>query len=83
DSEVEDDVIAAIALGRRYHARLFINDYWQLAIKHQAYGVHLGIGQLDAACSVSIIPAPLRVSSAEVAEILRRESSVRDVILAA
>jgi lsr operon transcriptional repressor len=42
-----------------------------------------GIGQLDAACSVSIIPAPLRVSSAEVAEILRRESSVRDVILAA
>ncbi len=36
DSDVEDDVIAAIALGRRYHARLFINDYWQLAIKHQA-----------------------------------------------
>lgn len=33
--------------------------------------------------AVSIIPAPLRVSSAEVAEILRRESSVRDVILAA
>ena len=27
-----------------------------------------GIGQADAACSVSIIPAPLRVSSAEVAE---------------
>lgn len=40
DSDVENDVIAAIALGRRYHARLFINDYWQLAIKHQAYGVH-------------------------------------------
>ncbi len=28
--------------GRRYRARLFINDYWRLAIKHQAYGVHLG-----------------------------------------
>ncbi|WP_312925911.1 transcriptional regulator LsrR [Atlantibacter hermannii] len=42
-----------------------------------------GIGQLDAACSVSIIPAPLRVSSPEVAEILKRESSVRDVLLAA
>jgi lsr operon transcriptional repressor len=42
-----------------------------------------GIGQLDAACSVSMIPAPLRVSSPEVAEILKRESSVRDVILAA
>ncbi len=47
DSEVEDDVIAAIALGRRYHARLFINDYWQLAIKHQAYGVHLGQEDLE------------------------------------
>lgn len=42
-----------------------------------------GIGQLDAACSVSMIPAPLRVSSADVAGILKRESSVRDVILAA
>lgn len=44
DSDVEDDVVAAIALGRKYHARLFINDYWRLAIKHQAYGVHLGRG---------------------------------------
>ncbi len=42
DEEVEADVIAAIALGRRYNARLFINDYWRLAIKHGAYGVHLG-----------------------------------------
>jgi lsr operon transcriptional repressor len=42
-----------------------------------------GIGQLDAACNVSMIPAPLRVSSADVAGILKRESSVQDVILAA
>jgi thiamine-phosphate diphosphorylase len=35
DDEVEEDVIAAIALGRRYHARLFINDYGRLAIKHR------------------------------------------------
>ncbi len=42
EEEVEADVIAAIALGRRYNARLFINDYWRLAIKHRAYGVHLG-----------------------------------------
>ena len=34
DEEVEADVVAAIALGRRYNARLFINDYWRLAIKH-------------------------------------------------
>ncbi len=31
DEEVEADVVAAIALGRRYNARLFINDYWRLA----------------------------------------------------
>ena len=42
DDEVEADVVAAIELGRGYDARLFINDYWRLAVKHQAYGVHLG-----------------------------------------
>ncbi|WP_130832848.1 transcriptional regulator LsrR [[Erwinia] mediterraneensis] len=42
-----------------------------------------GIGQLDTACGVSIIPAPLRTSSATVAAIFRQESSVRDVMLTA
>lgn len=45
DEEVEADVVAAIALGRRYNARLFINDYWRLAIKHQAYGCPFGAGR--------------------------------------
>lgn len=61
DSEVEDDVIAAIALGRRYHARLFINDYWQLAIKHQAYGVHLGQEDLETTDLSAIRRAGLRL----------------------
>ncbi|EDQ0217019.1 transcriptional regulator LsrR [Salmonella enterica] len=42
-----------------------------------------GIGQLDAACSVSIMPAPLRASSQEIACTLRNENSVRDVMLTA
>ncbi|NHB86533.1 transcriptional regulator LsrR [Photorhabdus tasmaniensis] len=42
-----------------------------------------GIGQLDAACPISIIPTPLRASTAQVAETFRQESSVRDVLLAA
>lgn len=42
-----------------------------------------GIGQLDAACSVSMVPAPLRASSADIARTLRDESSVRDVLLTA
>ena len=50
---LEQQIMQAIGLGRRYQARLFINDYWQLAIKHGAYGVHLGqediqIADLDA-----------------------------------
>ena len=61
DSEVEDDVIAAIALGRRYHARLFINDYWQLAIKHRAYGVHLGQEDLETTDLSAIRRAGLRL----------------------
>ncbi len=61
DSDVEDDVIAAIALGRRYRARLFINDYWQLAIKHRAYGVHLGQEDLETTDLSAIRQAGLRL----------------------
>ena len=61
DEEVEADVVAAIALGRRYNARLFINDYWRLAIKHQAYGVHLGQEDLQATDLSAIHAAGLRL----------------------
>ena len=59
--QVEPAIIAAIALGRRYQARLFINDYWQLAVKHQAYGVHLGQEDLDSADLIAIHDAGLRL----------------------
>lgn len=61
DEEIESDVSAAIALGRRYDARVFINDYWQLAIKHQAYGVHLGQEDLETADLNAIRKAGLRL----------------------
>ncbi|MDK9604502.1 thiamine phosphate synthase [Lelliottia wanjuensis] len=61
DDEVESDVSVAIALGRRYDARVFINDYWQLAIKHQAYGVHLGQEDLETADLNAIRKAGLRL----------------------
>lgn len=61
DEEVEGDVIAAIALGRRYQARLFINDYWRLAIKHGAYGVHLGQEDLQDTDLQAIRAAGLRL----------------------
>ncbi|MFB2647350.1 thiamine phosphate synthase [Shewanella mangrovisoli] len=40
--ELEAQIQTAIALGKHYEAQLFINDHWQLAIKHGAFGVHLG-----------------------------------------
>lgn len=61
DEEVEADVIAAIDIARRYEARLFINDYWRLAIKHCAYGVHLGQEDLDVANLEAIRNAGLRL----------------------
>ncbi|MDU0352928.1 bifunctional hydroxymethylpyrimidine kinase/phosphomethylpyrimidine kinase [Paraglaciecola aquimarina] len=40
--ELEQNIKQAIDLGRQYQAQVFINDHWQLAIKHHAFGVHLG-----------------------------------------
>ena len=42
-------MITDVALAKKYQARLFINDYWQLAIQSGAYGVHLGQEDLDTA----------------------------------
>lgn len=41
-SDLEEHIVEAIKLGRQYKAQVFINDYWKLALKHRAYGVHLG-----------------------------------------
>ncbi|WP_099074914.1 thiamine phosphate synthase [Proteus alimentorum] len=59
--DVEQEIIEAIKLGKHYHARLFINDYWQLAIKHHAYGVHLGQEDLDIADLNAIKQSGLRL----------------------
>jgi len=59
--DVEPAIVAAIALGKKYAARLFINDYWQLAIEHQAYGVHLGQEDVEVADLQAIQQAGLRL----------------------
>lgn len=61
DEQVEPAIIQAITLGRQHNARLFINDYWRLAVKHQAYGVHLGQEDLDTADLAAIQAAGLRL----------------------
>lgn len=42
NKQLERDIQQAVALGRQYQAQVFINDHWQLAIKHGAFGIHLG-----------------------------------------
>lgn len=61
DEDVEADIVAAIKLGQQYEARLFINDYWKLAVKHRAYGVHLGQEDMDVANLDTIRDAGLRL----------------------
>ncbi len=48
-SDLENEIKAAIEMAKKFNARLFINDYWELAIAHGAYGVHLGQEDLDTA----------------------------------
>ena len=48
-ADIEEQIIKAIELGRQYEAQVFINDYWQLAIKHKAFGIHLGQEDIEVA----------------------------------
>ncbi|EKO3656466.1 thiamine phosphate synthase [Vibrio metschnikovii] len=47
--DLEQQIVRAIELGRQYQAQVFINDYWPLALKHGAFGVHLGQEDLQSA----------------------------------
>lgn len=61
DGDIELAIMEAIALAKKYGVRLFINDYWQLAIEHGAYGVHLGQQDLETADLSAIQAAGLRL----------------------
>jgi len=49
ETELDWLIKQAVELSKKYpKTRLFINDYWQLAIKHGAYGIHLGQEDMQA-----------------------------------
>lgn len=58
---LSQEIQEAVALCDQYAMRLFVNDYWQLAIQHNAYGVHLGQEDLDTADLNAIEHAGLRL----------------------
>lgn len=59
--DLEREIAQAAALAKQYQCRLFINDYWELAIKYDAYGVHLGQEDLNDADLRAIHQAGLRL----------------------
>jgi len=61
EDELEQIIYQAVELAKNYNTRLFINDYWQLAIKYGAYGVHIGQEDLADADLVQIHQAGLRL----------------------
>ncbi len=61
--DLEKEIEQAVSLANQYGCRLFINDYWKLAIKYQAYGVHLGQEDLDDADVQKIKIAGLRLGT--------------------
>jgi hydroxymethylpyrimidine kinase/phosphomethylpyrimidine kinase/thiamine-phosphate diphosphorylase len=60
-AQVAPAIAEAVALGHRFGARLFINDYWQQAIAAGAYGVHLGQEDMETADLAAIQAAGLRL----------------------
>ncbi|MGN7619035.1 MAG: thiamine phosphate synthase [Ehrlichia sp.] len=59
--KIEDEIREGIQIACQNSVKLFINDYWQLAIKYKAYGVHLGQEDLKSANFDKIFNAGLRV----------------------
>jgi hydroxymethylpyrimidine kinase / phosphomethylpyrimidine kinase / thiamine-phosphate diphosphorylase len=60
-AQLDAQVRAAVAVAERHRLRLFINDHWHLALKHRAYGVHLGQQDLGGADLPALAAAGLRL----------------------
>lgn len=58
---LEDEVIEAIKISEEYNARFFLNDFWELGIKHKAYGIHLGQEDIQDADVEAILKAGIRL----------------------
>ncbi|TLM73925.1 thiamine phosphate synthase [Microbulbifer harenosus] len=60
-SDLRAQIAQAVSIGRHYNLRLFINDYWDIAIECGAYGVHLGQEDLQTADLNAIQRAGLKL----------------------
>ena len=58
---LENEVIEAIKISETYNARFFLNDFWELGIKHKVYGIHLGQEDIQEADVEAILDAGIRL----------------------
>jgi len=58
---LEDEVIEAIKISQEFDVRFFLNDFWELGIKHKAYGIHLGQEDIQEADVQAILDAGIRL----------------------
>lgn len=59
--KLSSTIAQAVSLAQKYQVKLFVNDHWQLAIEHGAYGVHLGQEDIQSADLTAIAEAGLRL----------------------
>jgi thiamine-phosphate diphosphorylase len=60
-ADLEREVEDAAACARRFGARFFVNDHWELALRFRAYGVHLGQNDLPGADLGALARAGIRL----------------------
>ena len=60
-AQLSAEIVRSVQAARAVQAQLFINDHWQLAIEHGAYGVHLGQEDLATADMAALRRAGLRL----------------------
>jgi thiamine-phosphate diphosphorylase len=60
-ADLSAQVARSVAAARAVGAQFFVNDHWQLAIEHGAYGVHLGQEDIATADMAAIRAAGLRL----------------------
>ena len=59
--ELEDSIKQATQICKKYDIQFFVNDYWRLAIKYNAYGVHLGQEDIQVADIEAIQKAGVKI----------------------
>jgi hydroxymethylpyrimidine kinase / phosphomethylpyrimidine kinase / thiamine-phosphate diphosphorylase len=58
---IEQEIKLSIEIAKKHGVKLFINDHWKIAIKYQAYGIHLGQEDIEGAELLLIYQAGIRL----------------------